>query len=72
MMPVLVQIEDVGSQQQIKIEKRGFPDAVLWNPWVAKSKGMSDFGDKEYKVNHLQWQRPCPPGCIWGVIALFS
>lgn len=44
------QIEDSGTSQQIKIEKRGFPDAVLWNPWTAKSKGMADFGDEEYKV----------------------
>ena len=46
----LFQIEDSGTGQQIKIEKRGFPDAVLWNPWIAKSKGMADFGDEEYKV----------------------
>lgn len=45
-----MQIEDSGNNRQIKIEKRGFPDAVLWNPWTAKSKGMSDFGDEEYKV----------------------
>ena len=49
-LPCLLQIEDSGKGQQIKIEKRGFPDAVLWNPWIAKSKGMADFGDEEYKV----------------------
>ena len=32
------------------IDKEGFPDAVVWNPWTDKAKGMSDFGDDEYKV----------------------
>jgi hypothetical protein len=30
--------------------KAGFPDAVVWNPWIAKAAGMADFGDEEYKV----------------------
>jgi glucose-6-phosphate 1-epimerase len=24
-------------------------DITIWNPWVEKAKGMSDFGDDEYK-----------------------
>lgn len=31
------------------ITKPGFPDAVVWNPWVDKSRAMADFGDEEYK-----------------------
>lgn len=27
----------------------GFPDMVLWNPWIEKAKALSDFGDEEYK-----------------------
>lgn len=37
-------------QHQIQVEKsKSLPDVVLWNPWVNKSKAMSDFGDEEYK-----------------------
>lgn len=42
---------DKGAQQVLELQKTNFPDAVVWNPWVDKSKGMADFGDEEYKVS---------------------
>ena len=45
-----MQIEDQGAGHQITIDKSGFPDAVVWNPWAEKAKGMGDFGDDEYTV----------------------
>jgi glucose-6-phosphate 1-epimerase len=33
----------------VRVRKGGFPDAVVWNPWVEKARGMADFGDGEYK-----------------------
>lgn len=35
----------------------GIPDAVVWNPWVDKSKRMADFGDDEYKVGFFWMHR---------------
>ncbi len=36
-------------RRRFRIEKSGFGDAVAWNPWIAKSKRMPDFGDDEYR-----------------------
>ena len=48
-MPV-AQIVNKQSGKAVSIHKTNFPDAVVWNPWIAKAKGMADFGDEEYKV----------------------
>lgn len=45
-----VQIVDKKGGKVISIQKINFPDAVVWNPWIDKAKGMADFGDEEYKV----------------------
>lgn len=37
------------SGHSISLETVNLPDAVVWNPWTSKSKGMADFGDEEYK-----------------------
>jgi hypothetical protein len=47
---LLSQIVDKGSGSSVQVHKQNFPDAVVWNPWVDKSKAMGDFGDEEYKV----------------------
>ncbi|KAH8700232.1 galactose mutarotase-like domain-containing protein [Talaromyces proteolyticus] len=31
------------------ITREGLNTVTVWNPWVEKAKGMSDFGDEEYK-----------------------
>jgi len=45
-------IIDTGNlnNRRINLKKENFPDTVVWNPWIEKSKAMSDFGDEEYKV----------------------
>ena len=51
-----LQIVDEASGRVMEVKKAGFPDFVVWNPWVAKSQAMADFGDEEYKVSGLLQQ----------------
>lgn len=47
--PDSLRVEDEGSGRAIAIDKTNMPDVVAWNPWIAKSQRMPDFGDDEYK-----------------------
>ncbi|EIE25671.1 galactose mutarotase-like protein [Coccomyxa subellipsoidea C-169] len=47
--PSRLEVVDEGRGRAVVVEKQGFPDAVVWNPWVDKAAGMGDFGDDEYK-----------------------
>jgi glucose-6-phosphate 1-epimerase len=42
-------IHDPKYKRRIKIDKSGSNTTVVWNPWIAKSKRMPDFGDEEYQ-----------------------
>ena len=44
-----VEILDPGLKRKIRIDKSGSASTVVWNPWIAKSQQMSDFGNEEYK-----------------------
>jgi len=46
--PNSLKVEDQGNGRVVSIEKRNMPDVVVWNPWIAKSQRMTDFGDEEY------------------------
>ncbi len=41
-------ISDPGFERKIRISKEGSRTTVVWNPWIAKSAKMADFGDNEY------------------------
>ncbi len=41
-------IEDPGYSRRIVVEKSGSSSTVVWNPWIAKSQAMADFGDHEW------------------------
>jgi glucose-6-phosphate 1-epimerase len=34
--------------RRIEVSKSGSNATVVWNPWIAKSKAMPDFGDEEW------------------------
>jgi D-hexose-6-phosphate mutarotase len=44
-----VKIQDARLRRVISVEKSGSSSTVVWNPWIDKAKGMSDFGPEEYK-----------------------
>jgi glucose-6-phosphate 1-epimerase len=41
-------ISDPGLSRKIRISKAGSRTTVVWNPWIAKSAKMPDYGDNEY------------------------
>lgn len=44
-----VEIHDSNLRRVIRVEKSGSFSTVVWNPWIAKSRAMPDFGDEEFK-----------------------
>ena len=44
-----VEIHDASLRRKILVEKSGSASCVVWNPWIAKAKAMSDFGAEEYQ-----------------------
>lgn len=65
--PQTVEIVDRQWNRAIEVSKNDSQSTVVWNPWIEKSKRMSDYGDDEYlrmvcvesgnvKQNQLQLQ----------------
>lgn len=46
--PSVLHIDGVGQGRTLLLEKDGFADAVVWNPWAAWARELEDFGDEEY------------------------
>jgi glucose-6-phosphate 1-epimerase len=42
-------IDDASLNRKINIKTRGSRSAIVWNPWMNKSKAMPDFCDDEYQ-----------------------
>ncbi len=43
-----VEIHDPGCKRIIRVGKSGSNSTVVWNPWIDKSRRMTDFGDDDY------------------------
>ena len=46
--PPTAEIRDPSLGRKILVEKSGGAATVVWNPWIAKSQQLSDFGNEEY------------------------
>jgi D-hexose-6-phosphate mutarotase len=44
-----VEIHDPRIGRKNRVEKECSASTVVWNPWIAKARQMSDFGDEEYE-----------------------
>jgi len=47
--PQAAEIRDGALHRGIRVEKENSLSTVVWNPWIAKSRAMADFGDEEYQ-----------------------
>ena len=47
--PHPVEIRDESLRRTVRVEKQNSASTVVWNPWIAKSKAMPDFGNGEYQ-----------------------
>ncbi|XP_078443588.1 galactose mutarotase-like superfamily protein [Wolffia australiana] len=47
--PTKIAVLDHEKKRTFVIRKDGLPDAVVWNPWEKKAKGIVDLGDDDFK-----------------------
>ncbi|KAG4914401.1 hypothetical protein JHK85_052734 [Glycine max] len=48
--PTKIAIIDHEKKRTFVLQKKGMPDAVVWNPWGKKAKAIPDLGDDDYKI----------------------
>jgi glucose-6-phosphate 1-epimerase len=63
-VPSSLALEDAAAKRTFTVAMRNLPDAVVWNPWVAKSAAMADFGAAP--LSHVAAWRAYDNGCHAG------
>ena len=69
--PDLLDVRDEAGGREIGVEKAGFADVVVWNPWASGAAGMIDLPHDGYRqmlcVEAAQVSRPAhvAPGATW-------
>lgn len=48
-VPSEIKLVDAGWQRSIYLNSKNSRSTVIWNPWVEKSKGLSQFADEDYQ-----------------------
>ena len=43
-----IELHDQANQRIVRVVAENSASTIVWNPWIAKSKRMADFGDDEY------------------------
>lgn len=44
-----VVVHDPSLNRRVRVAKEGSRSTVVWNPWIAKAKRLTDFGDEDYQ-----------------------
>lgn len=48
--PDRLHVRDASRGRTIVVEKEGFADVVVWNPWSERARTLADLGDDEYAI----------------------
>lgn len=69
--PDELRVRDEAEGRTIVVRKRGFPDAVVWNPWAEKAKALDDLGEDQFsrfvcvEAAHVGSPVRLEPGARW-------
>lgn len=69
--PDLLRLRDESAERTLTLEKRGFPDAVVWTPWTDAARAIDDLPDGDWthfvciEPAHAAAPLTLTPGARW-------